>query len=124
MHICKLAIYIYTEDSLVNHHSTESFTLVFIATVLLFSQQVEAQQVEVPADAAAAAAAVCRTGEAAKSLLECRATFLQFAGENFTDDCEEGIIQEFMTCITAIEECRNVSAFVEKSTTDAWTHQL
>ena len=40
---------------------------------------------------------------------------MQVAGENFTNDCDGGVVQDFMRCITAIEGCKNLSEFVEKA---------
>jgi hypothetical protein len=82
-----------------------SFAQFFITTSLLFSQQVQGSN-RLP---------VCSTKEASVALIGCKTNFLQYAGKNFTDDCEAGIVEEFMTCINQVEGCSNLSAFLENA---------
>ena len=89
-----------------------SFAVLFIATSLLAAQDVEGSGELVTTLLAPA----CSTKEATETLLGCRASFLSSAGENFTDDCEDGIVEEFMRCINSVQEsCTNASAFLEKA---------
>jgi hypothetical protein len=82
-----------------------SFAQLLIATSLLFSQQVQGSN-DLP---------ICSTREASVALIGCKTSFLQYAGKNFTDDCEAGIVEEFMRCINQVEGCGNSSAFLESA---------
>ena len=88
-----------------------SFALLFIATSLLVFQHVQGSG-ELDT---ALTGPICNTNEATAAMLECRANFLRSAGQNFTDDCEYGIVEEFMQCINSVQGCSNASAFLEKA---------
>ena len=88
-----------------------SFALLFIATSLLVSQHVQGSG-ELDTSLTAP---MCNTSQATAAMLACKANFLQSAGQNFTDDCEDGIVEEFMQCINSVQGCSNASAFLEKA---------
>lgn len=58
---------------------------------------------------------LCRTKQATESLLECKSNFLQMAGDNYTEDCEAGIVKTFMSCISTTEGCINTTKFAERT---------
>ena len=88
-----------------------SFALLFIATSLLVSQHAQGSG-ELDTSLTAP---MCNTSQATAAMLACKANFLQSAGQNFTDDCEDGIVEEFMQCINSVQGCSNASAFLEKA---------
>ena len=88
-----------------------SSALLIIATSLLVSQHVQGSG-ELDTSLTAP---MCNTSQATAAMLACRASFLQSAGQNFTDDCDDGIVEEFMQCINSVQGCSNASGFLEKA---------
>ena len=88
----------------------------FVATSLLFSQQVQGSGELVPAP-------TCNTREASAALMECKADFLESAGQNFDEDCEAGVVKDFMRCVNSFDGCTNTSAFLEKALYDYYGYR-
>ena len=60
----------------------------------------------------------CDSDEGSAMLESCRTDLLNNSGHNFTEDCEDGIVKDFMRCLDAAQGCRNISAFAEHSLSD------
>jgi len=57
----------------------------------------------------------CDSGDAGALVEKCRTDLLQAAGHNFTEDCENGVMKDFMRCVDAVQGCTNLSDFAEST---------
>lgn len=60
----------------------------------------------------------CDSGDAGALVEKCRTDLLQVAGHNFTEDCENGVVKDFMRCVDAVQGCTNLSVFAENTIFD------
>ena len=68
-----------------------------------------------PQQAQASPDLVCKSAQDRADLMQCKTKLLQFAGHNFTADCEDGIVEDFMRCVDAIKGCEGIAGFAERS---------